>query len=59
MPKLEVNPFEFDSRMTEWNLKTNKLSKEALQAFLKNLPDDASNCEPVSLDEDDRPTDPR
>ena len=31
MPRLEVNPFEFDSRMTEWNLKVNKITKEALQ----------------------------
>jgi len=51
MPKLEVNPYEFDSRMTEWNLKVNKITKDQLNSFLKTLPDDAANMENMNIDE--------
>ena len=53
MPKLEVNPYEFDSRMTEWNLKINKITKDQLNTFLKTLPDDAANMENMNIDETD------
>jgi hypothetical protein len=53
MPKLEVNPYEFDSRMTEWNLKVNKITKDQLASFLKSLPDDATNTENMNIDEDE------
>jgi len=56
MPKLEVNPYEFDSRMTEWHLKVNKITKAQLEAYIKALPDDAANSETVSFDEDTAPT---
>jgi hypothetical protein len=53
MPKLEVNPFEYDSRMTEWNLKVNKITQDQLTTFLKTLPDDAANTETMKIEEDD------
>lgn len=52
MPKLEVNPYEFDSRMIEWHLKVNKITKAQLEAHLKSLPDDTENSETVSFTED-------
>lgn len=58
MPKLEVNPYEFDSRMVEWHLKVNKITKAQLDAHLKSLPDDENNSETVSFDEDTHATDP-
>jgi hypothetical protein len=51
MPKLEVNPNEFDSRMTEWNLKVNKITQDQLNSYLKSLPDDAANTENMDIDE--------
>ena len=53
MPKLEVNPYEFDSRLTEWNLKNNKITKSQLESYLKSLPDDSANTEKVNFDQDD------
>jgi hypothetical protein len=52
MPKLEVNPYEFDLRMVEGFLKTNKITKEQLSTYLKSLPDDASNSMALTLEED-------
>ena len=52
MLKMNVNPFEFDSRMIEWNLKHNILSKEKLKAYLDALPDSSGNMEPLRIDED-------
>jgi hypothetical protein len=46
-----VNPHEFDSRMIEWNLKHNRVTKDQLKAHLSSLPDDAANCETIELDE--------
>ena len=52
MPKLEVNPYEFDSRMIEWHLKVNKITKAQLESYLKALPDDSANSENVAFDEE-------
>ncbi len=53
MPKLDVNPKDFDTRMIEWNLKLNKITKEQLASHLKGLPDDAANTENVVLDDEE------
>jgi len=51
--KLEVNPFEFDSRMVEWNLKNNRITQEQLKNYLSTLPDDVSNSESLTIDDED------
>ncbi len=56
MPKLDVYPYEYDSRMTEWHLKVNKITKAQLDTYLKSLPDDAANSETVAFDTDTAPT---
>ena len=52
MPKFNINPFEFDSRMVEWNLKHNVLTKEKLKAYLDSLPDCSANVGHIRIDED-------
>jgi hypothetical protein len=52
MQRLEVNPYEFDNRMIEWNLKVGKITTEQLKAHLKNLPDEESNSQNIKLDDD-------
>lgn len=53
MAKLEVNPFKFDSRLMEWNLKHNLVSKTELKGYLDSLPDETENAETLTLDDDD------
>ncbi len=55
MAKLNVNPFEFDSRMMEWNLKHNTITKEQLNTYLASLPDDAANAEALEIKEEAPP----
>jgi hypothetical protein len=46
-----VMPHEFDSRMVEWNLKHNRITKDQLKTHLASLPDDSANSETLELDE--------
>jgi hypothetical protein len=51
MVRPQYNPPEFDTRMTDWNLKHNVLSKKQLEDFLKTLPDVAANAEDLTIDD--------
>ena len=42
---------KFDSRMTEFNLNNNVISKEELKAHLEKLPDNSANAEQIDLEE--------
>ena len=42
---------KFDSRMTEFNLNNNVISKEELKAHLEKLPDSGANSEQIDLEE--------
>ena len=50
--KLEVDPIAFDSRMVEWNLKHDKVTREQLKSYLATLPDDAANSETMTLEDE-------
>lgn len=52
MKKAQVTPFEFDTRMVEWNLKHEIITKDQLEKHLKTLADEVSNCEPVHIDDE-------
>lgn len=52
MTRLNVNPYEFDSRTIEWNLKSNRITKDQLANYIKNLPDESSNSEHLNFYED-------
>jgi len=51
--KLEVYPTDFDSRMVEWNLKHNKITRDQLKTYLAALPDEVANSMTMTLDESD------
>ena len=51
--KSHLNPYEYDSRMINWNLKNKFLTPDKLKSFLANLPDDAANCEPLEIEVDE------
>ena len=53
MSKSHLNPVEFDSRMIEWNLRHNIVTKERLSAHLESLPDDAANSELIKIEDED------
>jgi len=53
MLKLNVNTYEFDSRLTEWNLRHNKLTKSDLDQYLKNLSDESANAMNLNIEESD------
>ena len=56
MSKSHLNPFEFDARMIEWNLRHNVISKDKLKSYLESLPDEAANSELIHIEEDDMDT---
>jgi len=47
-----MTPFEFDSRMVEWNLQHKLITKEDLQKYLSSLPDESANAEAVSFEDE-------
>ena len=51
MAKVNMVPAEFDSRMVEWNLKHNVITREQLKSFLNSLVDESTNYEPLKIDE--------
>ena len=54
MPK-STETKEFDSRMVEWNLKHNVITREQLKSYLNSLPDEAANSEPLKIDDSGEP----
>ena len=46
-------PPEFDSRMVEWNLKHEIITKDGLDKYLKSLPDDSANSEELHIQDED------
>ena len=46
-----VAPLEFDTRMVEWNLKHNVITKDQLDKYLKTLDDDAESSESLQIDD--------
>lgn len=50
--EFNVHPFDFDSRMVEWNLKHNLVTKEQLKKYLDSLPDEGTNAENVQIEEE-------
>jgi len=50
--RVNVYPFEFDTRMIEWNLKTNLVSKDQFKKHLDSLPDDGANAVALTLEDD-------
>lgn len=48
---MNVHPFEFDSRLVEWNLKHGLITKDQLKTFVSSLPDDAAGAQTLELDE--------
>ena len=52
MSKSIMHPFEFDSRMVEWNLKHSLITKEQLRTYLGSLPDEAHNAQVLEIEED-------
>ena len=53
MSKSHLNPVEFDSRMIEWNLRHNIVTKEKLKGHLDSLPDDSANSELIHIEDED------
>ncbi|MGE3756908.1 MAG: hypothetical protein AB7H97_04090 [Pseudobdellovibrionaceae bacterium] len=49
-----INVLKLDSRMIEWNLKNNKLTKAELDAHLNSLPDLKDRSESVNLERKER-----
>lgn len=49
-----IATLKLDTRMTEWNLKNNKLSKTDHEAHLKNLPDLKEKSENLNLERRER-----
>ncbi|MCC6278587.1 MAG: hypothetical protein IT289_11795 [Oligoflexia bacterium] len=49
--KSSITPYEFDTRMIEWNLNHNVISRDQLKAHLASLSDDASHSESFDLNE--------
>ena len=47
-----MDPIAFDSRMVEWNLKHDKVTREQLKSYLATLPDDAANSETMTLEDE-------
>lgn len=52
MAKSPMTPFEFDRRMVEWNLKHKVISKDDLNGFVGNLPDEAANAEEIVIEDE-------
>ncbi len=52
MQKLKAVNLDYDTRMTEWNLKHEVISQADLNVYLKGLSDDASNSTPLTIDEE-------
>ena len=50
MPKLDVDPYEFDRRTLDWCLKNKKITPEQVKEFMKALPDDAAHCESLEIE---------
>ena len=42
---------KYDSRMMDWNVKQGLVKTEELESHAKALPDSASLCEPVTLED--------
>ena len=53
MSKSPLTPFEFDSRMVEWNLKHNLITKDQLKKYLDSLSDVGTNCEALEIEDTD------
>jgi hypothetical protein len=56
MAKSAMQPFEFDSRMVEWNLKHSLITKDQLKAYLGTLPDESENTQILEIEEDEGPS---
>ena len=52
----QMTPFEFDTRMVEWNLKHEVISKDGLEKYLKSLPDDSQNGESLHIEDESTKT---
>jgi hypothetical protein len=50
--KSHLNPYEYDSRMVDWNLKNKFITKEKLKNFIDSLPDDKDNTELIEIEVD-------
>ncbi|MDZ4678246.1 MAG: hypothetical protein SGI74_12145 [Oligoflexia bacterium] len=48
-----MTPPEFDSRMVEWNLKHNVITKDQLKTFLSSLTDESENSQLLQIDDED------
>lgn len=46
-----MTPYEYDTRMIEWNLKHNVINREGIKAHLNSLPDEAANSQVLSISE--------
>jgi hypothetical protein len=46
----EIEKLKYDKRLMEWHVSRGKLSKDAMDKHLKELPDLASNVESFGLD---------
>jgi hypothetical protein len=53
MSKSHLNPFEFDSRVVDWNIKNKLVTQEKIKTFRSALPDDGHNCEPLHIEVDE------
>ncbi len=49
MQKFSVIPFEFDTRMVEWNIKHNVINKDQLEKYLKSLPAEDANVSTIQI----------
>lgn len=52
MKNSPMTPFEFDTRMVEWNLKHGVVNKDAVEKYRKSLPDESANTEPLHIDDE-------
>lgn len=49
----EIEKLKFDKRLTDWHIRTGKMSRQEHEQLLKSLPDSADNVDSLKLQEDD------
>ena len=49
-----MKKLKFDSRLIEHNLATGQITKEEYEAYLKSLPDSATQASAINLEEEAR-----
>ena len=47
---------KFDTRLVDWHIKNNQLTKEELEQHLKQLPDSGQNIDLINLSKEDDST---